>query len=228
MDNNDTNTVESTEQKPVADPVKKADNTPKISLAEVAEAIAKASPGMKVRETTSTTYRNLATVENAELNWKKGLIYSINLYAGGAIIELQLYSSKKGAHLAQFKNEFNQFAGAKIGDEVVVQRDMGLATRLRVKLPFAGGIESVAKNGAAFIALVDGKVKEIQEKIVIETKATDKKVKVKADATEGATKGKTVKAKSKTKKPVAKVSTDAVPLNPEIAAAIEDIAVPQV
>lgn len=205
-------------------PVTKVE-VPKIPLADAAAAIAAAFPGLEVRKTDSTTYRIIGTVVDGDVNWKKGLIYVVNTYATGIRIELQLYSPKKSAHLAAFKDEFNQFAGAKIGDETVEQLPFALATRLRVKLPFALGLEKIAENGAAFIALVNETVEAVRAKIVLEPKKEKKPAKVKAEKAEGKAEGKKT-AKAKTKKPVAKAAPATADLNPEVAAAVAGLEIP--
>lgn len=202
----------------------------KIGLNDLAVAIAAASAlALEVRKTDSDSYRIIGTKENGDVNWKKGLIYVVNQYATGSRIELQLYSPKKGAHLAEFKDEFNQFNGAKIGEEAVEQLPFGLATRLRVKLPHVLGLEKAAALGAEFIALVNDKVEEIRGKITLPEKAAKKPAKVKADKTEGKAEAKKgAKSKAKSKKPapvIQKVDTPVI--DPGIDAAIDEITAPQ-
>lgn len=200
----------------------------KIGLNDLAVAIASAftDQTLVVRKTDSDSYRIIGTAENGDINWKKGLIYVVNQYATGSRIELQLYSPKKGAHLAEFKDEFNEFSGAKIGEETIEQLPFGLATRLRVKLPHALGIEKAAELGAAFIKLVNSKVEEIRAKITLPEKVAKKAPKVKAAPAESKAEAKKgAKSKAKSKKPapvVEKVETPA--LDPALDAAIGGIA----
>lgn len=198
---------------------------PKIPIKEAAAAIAAAVPGLKVRETKSTTYQVIGTSENTEDNWKKGLFFEVSQYAAGLLVELKLYSPKKSAHLAEFKGEFNQFAGAKIGEAVVEQLPCGLATRLRVKFPFALGLETIVAQSLEFIALVSPTVEAVRAKIVFAAKPVKAAKKVKAEKAEGKAEGKKA-GKAKTKKPVTKVAPATADLNPEIAAAVQGIEIP--
>lgn len=198
-------------------------------ISELAEAIVNAfkDQALEVRQTDSNSYRIIGTKENGNINWKKGLIYVINKYATGNHIELQLYSPKKGAHLAEFKDEFNQFNGVKIGEESVEQLAFGLATRLRLKLPCALGLEKAAELGAEFIKLVNGKVEEIRAKITLPEKPAKKSAKVKATPTEGkaaAKKGGEKKGGAKSKSKVAVIpAAPASALDPGITTVIDDI-----
>jgi hypothetical protein len=178
-----------------------------IGLQDAAAAIAAAAvQGLEVRKTSSDSYRIIGTKKDGEVNWRKGLIYVVNSYMSGLRIELQLYSSKKGAHLAEYKDRFNQFAGKKIGAETIEQLPFGLATRLRVKLPYVLGLDGVAKAGAEFIELVDAEVEAVRALITLPEKAKKAKKeaapKTQAEPAEGKAAAKRVaKSKSKTKAP---------------------------
>jgi hypothetical protein len=195
----------------------------KLTLEQVAKAVAAVLPGMANRPTKSSGYQCLDTVENTDENWRKGLLYILRQYVGGFTIEMMCYSTKKGAHLAEFKDRFNQFAGAKIGDELIVQRPCGLATVIKVKLPDGLGLEKMVENAKAFFDLVNAEVEAVRALVVLPAPAVKKAKKVKAEKTEAPAQGKKVAAKAKTKKPVAKVQEAAAPLNPEIEAALASI-----
>ena len=212
-----------------AEKVEKSES-PKIDIRTLANKIVEnfKDQALLVRDTKATAYMTICTAEKTAENWKKGLFYEVNKYATGTLIELHLYSCKKGAHLAEFKDAFNEFVGAKIGEETVQKLPYGLAIRLRLKLPNALGIEKAAQLGAEFIKLVNAKVEEIREKITLPEKAkkapkaTGAKAEGKAETKKGA------KSKAKSKKPapvIEKVETPVI--DPSIDAAIDEIAPPQ-
>lgn len=209
----DTNTAEATSAAAKVEVIK-------VGVPEAAAAIAAAVEGLEVRPTDSKTYRILGTVVAGDVNWKKGLIYVVNAGAKAIRLELQLYSPKKSAHLAEFKDRFNQFAGTVIDGQTVEQAAFGLATRLRIELPYALGIEGIAALGAKFLALVNPEVEAVRALVPVAPKKEEKKAKkVKAEKAEAPAQAK--KAKSKTK--VKKVAEVPAPLNPEVAAALADI-----
>jgi len=212
MTSTDTNTADTT---PAAAKVEVI----KVGVPEAAAAIAAAVKGLEVRPTDSKTYRILGTVVDGDVNWKKGLIYVVNAGAKAIRLELQLYSPKKSAHLAEFKDRFNQFAGTVIDGQTVEQAAFGLATRLRIELPYALGVEGIAALGAKFLALVNAEVEAVRALITLAPKKEKKAKKVKAEKAEAPAQAK--KAKSKTK--VKKVAEVTAPLNPEVAAALADI-----
>lgn len=203
---------------------------PKINIRTLANKIVEnfKDQALLVRDTKAASYMTICTVEKTAENWKKGLFYEVNQYATGANIELHLYSCKKGAHLAEFKDAFNEFVGAKIGEETVQKLPYGLAIRLRLKLPAILGLEKAAEFGAEFIKLVNAKVEEIRTKITLPEK-TKKTPKVKGAKAEGkAETKKGAKSKAKSKKPapvVEKVETPVI--DPSVDAAIDEIAPPQ-
>lgn len=199
-------------------PVAKVE-VPKIAIADLATAIVAAVPALAIRKTESKGYVILGTAVDGDANWKRGLFFQVNPYATGNVLELRLYSPKKSAHLAGFKDRFNQFAGAQIGDAVVEQLPCGLATRLRVKLANTLGLEKMVELATQFIALVSAEVEAVRSEIVIEPPKEKKAKKVKAEKTEAPAQAKKAKSKSKVKK----VAEVAAPLNPEVAAALADI-----
>jgi len=216
----DTQTTETTTVAKAEKPAKVA--VIKIGVPEAAEAIAKAFAGLVVQKTESKNYRILGTEVDTDLNWKKGLIYQVYSDASNIRLEMQLYSAKKGAHLVEFVPRFNQFNGAKVGDLVVEQAPKGLATLLRIKLPYALGLEGIAAAAAEFLALVNPEVEAVRALVPVAPKKEKKAKKAKAEKVEAPSQAKKAKSKTKTK-PVAKVAEATAPLNPEVVAAIEGI-----
>ena len=157
----------------------------KLDLAETAGKIAAANQFLVVRPTESTGYRILGTVENTDLNWKKGLFYVLNCFSKGFNLEMQAYSVKGGAHLAEFRSKFEDFASEKISIE-----KFGYAFRLRVKLPFAMGEEAMIAAATEFIALIDPEVQAtrllLKDEDFVSKKESKAKAKLEAEAAKAA------------------------------------------
>jgi len=151
-------------QNPVAktEEVKKPEVV-KVDLHVAAMAIAEKLGNLVVRPTDSTGYRILGTKENTDLNWRKGLFYVVNQYSKGFNLEMQAYSVKKGAHLAEFNPKFQPLGGTstEAGDQIAYEK-FGLACRLRIKLPYAAGLEEMVKKAESFIKAVEPTVEAVR------------------------------------------------------------------
>lgn len=141
----------------------KAPEPVKVGLHETATKIAELMGDLVVRPTDSTGYRILGTKENTDLNWRKGLFYVVNQYSKGFNLEMQAYSVKKGAHLAEFNPKFQPLGNTatEAGDQISYEK-FGLACRLRIKLPFAAGMDEMLKKAQAFIKAVEPTVAEVR------------------------------------------------------------------
>jgi len=129
-----------------------------VSVQELAEGVVAVLPILMVRPTESKDYRILGTVAKSEMNWRKGLIYQVLSYSKGLILEAQLYSVKKGAHLAEYKGKFE----ALITEEIQCL-PKGLACRLKIKLPLALGKDGMVAKAVEFINLVEPHFEEVRE-----------------------------------------------------------------
>lgn len=135
----------------------------KVDLHTAAMAIAEKLGNLVVRPTDSAGYRILGTKENTDLNWRKGLFYVVNQYSKGFNLEMQAYSVKKGAHLAEFNPKFQPLGNTATdaGDQIAYEK-FGLACRLRIKLPYATGLEEMVKKAESFIKAVEPTVAEVR------------------------------------------------------------------
>jgi hypothetical protein len=130
--------------------------TPKtMTLQEGAEKIVSQVDFLAIRPTKSTTYRVMGSKENADLNFKKGLFFSLKNYAKGFVLNLELYSTKKSAHLAQFNDKMRAFAKENIKCSAE-----GFAVRLHTNLAFADGEEKMIAQAVAFINLLEPAINE--------------------------------------------------------------------
>lgn len=158
--------IENPDQKVITDEGNqevKAPEVVKIDLHDAAVAIAAKLENLVVRPTNSTGYRILGTKENTELNWRKGLFYVLNQYSKGFNLEMQAYSVKKGAHLAEFNPKFQALGGktTSAGDSITCEK-FGLASRLRIRLPFSVGLDEMVKKAESFIKEVEPTVNEVR------------------------------------------------------------------
>jgi hypothetical protein len=211
-----------TETAPAAKPEVKKVEVVKIPLADGVVAVAASFPGLAVKPTTSETYKIITTAEDGDVNFKKGVFFNLNSSATAFNLELQLYSTKGGAHLVQFVPKFDEFDGVEIDGQKIEKQKMGLAARLRIKLPYALGLEGVAALAAKFFALVNPVAEAIRAEVKVEQKAKKEPKKAKAEKAEAPAQGKKV-SKAKNKKPVTKATVEVPPLNPEIDAALNEI-----
>lgn len=153
-------------QEPAAKPEEATKPVPevvKLDLHTTAVAIAEKVGTLTVRPTNSTGYRCLVPCENIELNWRKGLFYEVNQYAKGFTFEMKAYSVKKGAHLAEFNPMFQKLDQivTEAGDKIQFEK-LGLACRLRIKLPFSLGLETILTKAAALVKAVNPTVEEVR------------------------------------------------------------------
>ena len=128
------------------------------SIDVVAELFVKNASAYKIRKTASKTFRCLTLTENENANWKKGLVYMVNRYAKGVNLELWLYSTKGGAHLAEFKDKFEALASDTIKCE-----PLGHAVKLRTQILDATTEDDADAQIAAFIAAVDPTVTTVRD-----------------------------------------------------------------
>ena len=141
-----------------------------IPLATVAQAIATANSQLAVRFTKSPGYRILGTKENTEENWKKGLFYILKPNSKGFFIELQLYSCNGGAHLAEFKDRFAKFGDKDVGENaenLTKFSKLGYASRVRMNLPSAKGLEDIVDKATKFINLLEEEVKAVRALVIL-------------------------------------------------------------
>lgn len=180
-------------------------------ISAVANLAVKVSPAYKIRAQKATTFVNLTLVEDEKINWKKGLIFLICRYSKGVNFELWAYSSKKGAHLAEFNDQI-----AVLADDSVKCESLGLAKKLRLQLPDAMSDDAVEATIEKFMSRIEPTLQEIRSKVVVvvSEKKTPKAEKVAApvetapqqpndpapDANGNVVIGEPSKAKSKAKK----------------------------
>lgn len=172
-------------QEPAAKPEEATKQQPvvvKLELHATALAIAEKVGHLMVKPTNSTGYRCLVPRENVELNWRKGLFYEVNQYAKGFTFEMKAYSVKKGAHLAEFNPMFQKLDQivTEAGDKIQFEK-LGLACRLRIKLPFSLGLEAILTKAAALVKAVNPTVEEVRallkdEDFIKVEKKSEKKV----------------------------------------------------
>lgn len=146
-----------------------------LDLHETATKIAAGVPGLKVRATNSKGYRCIVTEANEDLNWKKGLFFQLNPNAKGFVFELELYSVKGGAHLAEVAPRFAKFASTEIAC-----LKKGFACRLSMKLPFALGEEAIVAKAVEMINLVNPEVEAVRAELKDEDFVSKKESKAKA------------------------------------------------
>ena len=148
-------------------------------IGTVAAVAVKVSPSYKVRAQKAKTFVNLTLVEDEKVNWKKGLIYLIARYSKGVNFELWMYSTKKGAHLAEFNDLIRPLA-----DESVKCESLGLALKLRLQLPDAMSDDAVEAAIEKFMSRIEPVLNEIRAKIKVDVseKKTAKAKKVAAPA----------------------------------------------
>lgn len=137
------------------------------------------APAYKMRKTNSKTFRCMTPIENENANWKKGLVYLAARYSKGINFELWLYSTKKGAHLAEFNDKFRTLANDTIKCEA-----LGLAVKLRVQLPDAMADDVVRSTIEKFLATVEPTVTEVRALVpaVVSKAETAKAAKAAAEA----------------------------------------------
>lgn len=142
------------------------------------------APTYKIRKTASTTFRCATLIENEEVNWKKGLVYMITRYSKGVNVEMWLYSSKGGSHLAEYNGKFRALATEQIKCE-----PCGHAVKLRIQLPDTLTNAEVNTQMHAFFAAVDPTVAEVRGLVPVQavTEKTTKKAVVPVVSNEVAT-----------------------------------------
>jgi len=131
-------------------------------ITKVAEMAVLASPNYKIRAGKADTFKNLTLAEDEKTNWKKGLIYLIARYSKGVNFELWMYSTKKGAHLAEFNNLIRPLAVGEVKCET-----LGHALKLRLQLVDTLTDEEVTAKITAFMTAIEPTLQAIREKIAV-------------------------------------------------------------
>jgi hypothetical protein len=175
----------------------------------IAQVAVRLSPAYKIHKTASTTFRCLTLAADEAINWKKGLVYLIARYSKGVNLEMWMYSTKGGAHLADYNDLIRPLATGAIKAE-----SLGKALKLRIQLADTMTDEEVEVAIKGMMDAVEPTLQAIREKIVIavskkETKKTAKAAapadetpapQVPADATAPAAEGEPAMSKRQLKK----------------------------
>ena len=126
-------------------------------IVSVANKVVQIIPTYKVRAGKAKTFKNLTLIEDEKMNWKKGLIYLLCRFSKGVNLELWMYSTKKGAHLAEFNGRF-----AALATNGIICDPLGLAKKLRIQLLDSDSDEVVDAKIKAFTDAIEPTVTEVR------------------------------------------------------------------
>lgn len=177
-------------------------------IVSVAEAAVRLMPTYKIRKTNSKTFRCLTLAEDENVNWKKGLVYLIARYKAGVNLEMWMYSTKGGAHLAEYNDQIRPLAKGAIKCE-----SLGSALKLRLPLADAMKTEDMEAAILEFMSSVEPTLTELRTKITVHVSKKETKAKAKTEAT-AETKAETPVEETKVEAPAAEApAAKAAPLS---------------
>ena len=132
------------------------------TIQAVADAGVRLVPAYCIHKTFSETFRCLTPGADEKLNWKKGLVYFIARYSKGVNFELWMYSTKGGAHLAEYKDMIRPLAVGATKCE-----PCGQALKLRLQIADAMKDEDIDAAILEFMTRNEPVLAAIREKIVV-------------------------------------------------------------